>query len=1287
MVFKTLHLARQSIAKTFAHGYAQPLIAASQSSYASQNTPFNALGANAPGRLNKFGPNHTQQNLQSTLAQSASGNKAIPPGLDFGDTNLATYHNAWQKHQRADEKEWKQAQVAKRVCWNSSSKADEPFSTSGQAAEAAEAVEASKSGRVPLKRAQSASASITFENSSLADDVSQTLYSYENQQNTNTATTVVQERQQSASSNENNSSAPESSINATIYSSEGSSGVLFDASSVSETNASDIVPSKELLLERDSKKSLTDSSDVTKPTVYLDAQADAAAYNSLIASAICLPRARHYVVPKALAIYADMLRRRIAPDTNTYAILIELLSTRVLDVIASRRVLEEKSVRFGGVEGIGNFMFRSNEADFAILAEDDSLNNAVRIFDAATINSNRSFSLDTYKALILSCAESDRVDEMVRIYAHMETQKVIPSAYIFVEMIQAFARAGDLRSSVECYNEYKAFAIANDKGESSLQRDDHAVYVSLVKAYNICQRSNQGTKFLDKIEQMLKGSHGLYKLQEQVSLEASIPELLRVGRYEAALDVALGMTAANRDVALTTICITTADKNVTDMANKSFNYLSKNSDIAGPAMAMGAMYIRNGNLQTAENFWKLLEVSGTKPQFIEFTAMHTVAWIRSGHAERGIRQARQMFARIRESLSELPNDNIDAVEQIDEAIEVISNFVIKNGITLDHLESMELFRSMIENGGLVTPAARQLLAGLGLEGIDQLDWSDIKLLIQIQGGMILKATNSDLADEARFAHLLQASMRSGAFVDKETSNLIDDVLKTTQLPMLSKQWHSYNSGQVAYHGSSPRTPHVQQVLHPNTSSCEDSFDPYALTSDNRGSVAIIELLEKSRGKSSTQLREALSRLRNIRRAGRHPRFFTYAKLIQAAAKENRLDIAHDVLALAKQDVPYLPQHRLVRYGWNTILDAMVAACLTVGQRHLAAKYHQDLLDMAAAPSANTFGLYITTLKESTKTFDEATEAVKIFLRARSEGVEPSSFLYNALIGKLGKARRIDDCLFYFSEMRNQGIRPTSVTFGTIVNALCRVSDEKFAEELFEEMESMPNYKPRPAPYHSLMQYFLTTKRDRSKVLAYYERMRASNIVPTMHTYKLLIDAYATLEPSNMAAAEAVLDQIRKTGQNPEAVHFASLIHAKGCVQHDVAAARSLFDSVIVNRLARPQACLYQALFEAMVANRQVSETDALLHDMRMRAVEMTPYIANSLIHGWALAGNISRARQIFDSVAVEKREPSTYEAMTRALIAAERRIDAMAVVNEMLGRGYPAAVANKVTDLVAGGRE
>src|SRR5256885_7204947 len=118
--------------------------------------------------------------------------------------------------------------------------------------------------------------------------------------------------------------------------------------------------------------------------------------------------------------------------------------------------------------------------------------------------------------------------------------------------------------------------------------------------------------------------------------------------------------------------------------------------------------------------------------------------------------------------------------------------------------------------------------------------------------------------------------------------------------------------------------------------------------------------------------------------------------------------------------------------------------------------------------------------------------------------------------------------------------------------------------MFDEMESMPNYRPRAAPYNCIIQYFLNTKRNRSKVLAYFERMKTRNISPTSHTYKLLIEAHATLDPINLSAAEAILDDIKASGMQPEAVHYGSLIHAMGCVMHDMAAARAIFDSVLSN---------------------------------------------------------------------------------------------------------------------------
>ncbi|EUC39938.1 hypothetical protein COCMIDRAFT_10077 [Bipolaris oryzae ATCC 44560] len=1282
MVFKSFHLARQSLAKGFTHGYAQSVVAG-----VSQNNPLASL------QHDRFRKGLKNQHAFASASSTTSALKALAIAQpDHQDSGLAAYYTAWQKHQRTDDKEWSQFQFRKLIEWDPASAKNvaEVKESSVAIEETAEPVPAPARGSI--NRAYSTSQVEDFKKAVGSEEAEKIALAQVDE-------AIAQEVAKHKAGNESVQAADEvsaieearSQFSATIDDTLVGSPTFSHSESTIATSPIEAHDEYTVQLQKLAiNRNYAEVPAVFEAMLRSDVKPSVTAYNALLSAAIHLPRAQHQVVPKALDVYSDMLRRRVAPDATTYTTLLELLSVRSLEVISLKQSFEDRRLRYGGMEEEGRFMLQSHETDYAILAEDGSLSIAVRLFDAAVSSeSSRTFSEKTYRLLVTACAEGDRVEDMVRIYSHMESRGVTPAADMFVPMIHAFGKSGDLRSAVECYDEYKALAISNDNGEIEISRKDNDVYAALVKAYAVCDRLEGAQKFVSKIESGLTAPEEVTSVRDIVGLKAFLPEWLKNGSFdEAYVHATEYLSPQARQIAMAAICIKAADRDAVKVATQAFDDLPAEVDLSRPAMAMGAMHIRTGNIEAAEVFWRMLELSPTKPDFIEPTAMHSIALIGSGHAERGLRQGRQMFARIRDSQSGSTQAKMEIVEHIDEAIEVMGQFMMKRGIFLQPRASMELMWTMIENGGLVTPVAHHLLAGMGPEAVVQLNFDDITLLMQVQSGILLQEVEVDVAHAARFAHLLEVITATGTPVNKTTSSLVEQVLAKLDRGDLQHRWYAYKHpapDSVYSPGQFTAYP-VQAPTTPAAPTFEDQYDPYAASTDNKGSVAITELLEKTHGRSSNHLNEALMKFRNMRRAGRHPRFFTYAKLITAAAKEDRLNLAHDILNLAKQDVPLLPQYRIVRYGWVTILDAMVAACLTCNQRDLAGRYHQDLLEMGAAPTANTFGLYITTLKESTKTFDEATEAVKIFLRAKAEGVEPSSFLYNALIGKLGKARRIDDCLFYFSEMRNLGIRPTSVTYGTIVNALCRVSDEKFAEELFEEMESMPNYKPRPAPYHSMMQFFLTTKRDRSKVLSYYERMCAKRIEPTTHTYKLLIDTYATLEPVDMEAAEKVLEQVRSAGAVPEAVHYSSLIHAKGCVMHDMEGARNLFDTVLIDNRIRPQACLYQALFEAMVANHQIADTESVLLDMRARGVEMTPYIANSLIHGWALAHDIEKAKAIYDSVPESKREPSTYEAMTRAYMAVEDRSAAMTVVNEGLSRGYPAAVAGKILELVGGGR-
>ncbi|KAK4920624.1 hypothetical protein LTR49_011873 [Elasticomyces elasticus] len=1265
-----------SALKSFTHGYAQSVVAAAQSSYAAQNTPgAGPLADSLIGKFRKAERNKYKNVYRGTDGTRQASTAGAPARAETShqDSGLDKYFDAWQKHQRNDthQSEWQQYQFAKRIEWQP------PSTVPVQAQEVATAEEPVKEqerevlAAPSLKRSYTTSALDNFSKAFVHDEAAEA----DALEQVNNAIAVEIQRSKDDAEEGVTLKAPstasisqEQSFASEEQSVTSPATVFTPTESFSSISEADYYTNEILHLAENKQHDRIPAAFQAMLLAGVQ-QPSPAAYRALLSSALELTPGKHQKVLKALEVYSDMLRRKVRPDSETFSTLINILAKRASEASVMRKGLEQRLARYGGLEQPGKFMFRSSEHEHSILLEDSSLSIALKLFDRAARSGI--VSGDACAALTVACAEQGRVDDMMHLYSYLRDTVTEPQSSIYAPMIAAFGATGDLRTAVEVYDEYKSLCIANNASENHMERVDNEVYSSLVKAYGTADRLKAGLKFLGSVQATITNERELLELREVVALQALLPLALKDQTFRNAFDLTSSLTGSALTSSLATVVSTAADKNLLDVSQKAFETLAKaTKDLAIPASAMLAMHIRNANVEAAEPYWRILESSSATLASVEPATMRAVALIGLGQAERGLRQARRMFSRVRDQQSE--STMSEAVEQIDEALELLGSFMLKSQVPLQSQANAELLRMMSENGGLITPIADHIMARFGPEQIARLSPADLEFVLCIQADMILHESVADLASPARFGCLLENVVSRSIMPSTDSENAIEKTLINIDRIELSRLWNNYRY---------PQTPAIltPAPFVPVLPAIDDAFDPYVARTDVKGSNAINDMLERPQNRRTN---EAMIKFKNMRRIGRVPRMFTYGKLIEAAAKEHNLSLANEILEMAKQDVPFDARYRVVRFGWQQILDHMVAGCLTVGRRDLAARYHQDLLDMGAAPSANTFGLYITTLKENTKNSDEASEAVKIFLRAKTEGVEPSSFLYNALIGKLGKARRIDDCLFYFAEMRNLGVRPTSVTYGTVVNALVRVSDEKFAEEIFEEMESCSNYKPRPAPYHSMMQFFLNTKRDRAKVLGYYERMRAMGIEPTVHTYKLLIDTHATLEPVNLAGAEAVMSEMHSSGLEPEAVHYASLIHAKGCVLHDLTAARQLFDSVVSAGRVRLQPCMYQAMFESLNANHAVAESETLLADMQRRGVEFTPYIANALIHGWTLGKNIEKAKEAFGRVQMSRREPSTYEAMVRAYLASEDRASAKMVVREAMGRGYPSAVAGKIAELV-----
>ena len=1306
MVIKPFsHLARQSFTKTFVHGYAQSVVAASQSSYASTTT---SLGQFHNYPVAKFAKASQLQGVfpgaSSSSGAGARAGHAAHGSNANADGGLGLYYAAWQHAQQTgDDTELQQHQSARRIGWKSAVRTTEGPLHNRHRLDSSHAVDLLRPARTSRDRRYSENAVQDIKKAQDAEAEADALAKVDE--------AIAQEIQAIKNSNspqvnsvDGQSSAPRpEALQTDSGASQASASPVGSGSIVSSADQS-----SQDVDTGFTSPALDESQALSAQIVELGQQQRHAeipsafesllkegfvpsvdAYNAILISAIQLTRNTYQAWPKALEVYSDMTRRGVAPNELSYAILIQFLTARGKEAADMQSSLGSRRARYGSPDG--SFVFRSSELEQELFAGDNSAVFALKLYKKA-VASFPKFNLhaQTYSSLIKTSASQSLVDDMAMIFSDMKDRQVPIDGTLYAPMIQAFGSVNDINAANKYYEDYRSLALSRP-AEGLNHRQDMEVYAALIKAYFTCGYKDGGLRFYDRIlqsyESAADGQNLKKAMEAKFIVDASVQHSIETGSIADALEEAKtqNMGEVTKDQVMIKLCTAAADANDATSAQMAYEMITSNAGDTDATMAMLAMSIRQGRLAEAKQFWNVIEPAQLSDSFlVDLTTMYAMALLRQGSIDEGLLQAQEMFGRIRRSAA-TQSRRSNAMEEIDEAIVLFGETLMKTHAVMSPQVSMVLIRTMIENGGLVSPVAEHAIASLGPECVFQLSFQDIALALHVQAGMLATPSEiSDPAHAARFSHLLETVLNRGIPMDPSSVPVVTEALPKLDgtRPDLIQRWKQFlqpmTSAEPAatlYSPSVPATPMIE-TLTPN-----EAYDPYAYNTDYRASTIIAEKLESTTGRPESHLNDALARFKNVRRAGRHPRYNTYAKLITAAGKTKQVNTIHEIFGLAQTDIPFHAQYPAVKTGWIPILDSMVAACLTVGDRQQAAKFHQDLLDIGAAPSANTFGIYITTLEG---TFDEATEAVKIFQRALSEGVEPGVFLYNAVIGKLGKARRIDDCLFYFGDMQSRNIRPSSVTYGTLVNALCRTSEERFAEEMFDEMESMPNYRPRAAPYNCIIQYFLNTKRDRSKVLAYFERMKSRNIKPTSHTYKLLIEAHASLEPINLGAAEAILDDIKTSGMQPEAVHYGSLIHAKGCVMQDLAGARALFDSVLSSGMIRATDTLYQNLFEAMVANHQVAETSNLLKDMASRNVAMTPYIANTLIHGWAAEGHIAEAKSIYDSLGKAKREPSTYEAMTRAFLSKEDRRSASAVVQEMLQKGYPSAVSEKVLVLVDG---
>jgi len=183
----------------------------------------------------------------------------------------------------------------------------------------------------------------------------------------------------------------------------------------------------------------------------------------------------------------------------------------------------------------------------------------------------------------------------------------------------------------------------------------------------------------------------------------------------------------------------------------------------------------------------------------------------------------------------------------------------------------------------------------------------------------------------------------------------------------------------------------------------------------------------------------------------------------------------------------------------------------------------------------------------------------------------------------------------------------------------------------------------------MIQYF-QSRGDRERALSYYDRMVRARVRPTDHTWRLLLDAYGTIEPVDERSALDVFARIRRDDAvKLSGLHWASLISMYGVGLRNADRAVTTFESIATDPWSSraqprlPDAIVYEALFNALHLNQRHDLVGTYRQRMARDGVIMSACacsssgheltaadIANTLISSYAAQGDLAEARHIFD---------------------------------------------------------
>ncbi|GAB4844531.1 hypothetical protein Ancab_037910 [Ancistrocladus abbreviatus] len=243
---------------------------------------------------------------------------------------------------------------------------------------------------------------------------------------------------------------------------------------------------------------------------------------------------------------------------------------------------------------------------------------------------------------------------------------------------------------------------------------------------------------------------------------------------------------------------------------------------------------------------------------------------------------------------------------------------------------------------------------------------------------------------------------------------------------------------------------------------------------------------------------------------------------------------------------------------------------------------------------------------------------------------PNVVTFGIVINQLCKSRRIDEALEVLEKMKSGEngvlVEPDVVIYNTLIDGLCKIGRQEEAFALLERMNSGVQCVPNTVTYNCLIDGFCKVG-ELDKACELFDVISEKGVKPNVITVNTLVDGMC--RSGRISSALEFFHKMKDMGLEGNAVTYTSLIGAL-CNVNNINKAMDLFDEM--RKKCTPDAIVYYTLISGLSQAGRMDRADSVLSQMKKHGFYPDIGCYNMLISGFCRKNKLDKAYELLNEM-------------------------------------------------------